>query len=72
MSKKTITLRDVERDPTEAKRRGAQQAREQARFLVIEAKRRMCAGGKAVAWVDGKRVDAGRDSRTDLTVAGRG
>lgn len=63
---KTITIYDVKRDPTAAKHRAEDLARAQARFRVIEAKRRMC--GKALAWVDGAPQDGGADARSDLRV----
>lgn len=61
---KTITIKDVINDAAHAKREVEKQARAQARFRVIEAKRRMC--GKPVAWVDGALQDGGVDARSDL------
>ena len=63
---KTIRLSDVARDLRNAKKEVEEDARNEARFRVIEAKRRLC--GRAVAWVDGERQYADIEARSDVRV----
>jgi hypothetical protein len=66
MSKKTLTILDVGRDPKGSARKASEIARQQARFHVIQAKRSL--GGKPIAYAEGKLVDAGVDGRSNLKV----
>lgn len=61
---KTITMKDVIKNPVRAVSKAEVLAREMARAQVINAKRRMC--GRAQAWVDGQLRDGGVDARSDL------
>jgi hypothetical protein len=67
---KTIRMSDVIRDAREAKQQVEEQARVEARFRVIQAKRAM--HGRALAYVDGVPQDGGVDARSDVVTVAKG